>query len=103
MWLPLPNIFFTLQVLRPSHSIPSIKKKRVILRHLVLWWKQRVSWWWVLDMVLAVIRTYRKAVQLWGLKRTLEKMYSVRKGFYLMGVTVAVCGGPIVILLMLCC
>ncbi len=31
-------IFFTLQVLRPSHSIPSIKKKRTIpLRHLVLY------------------------------------------------------------------
>ncbi len=32
-------------------------------------------------MVLAVIRTYRMAVQLYGLKSTLEKMYSVRKGF----------------------
>ncbi len=36
-----------------------------------------------LNMVLAVIRTYGKAVRMWGLKRTLEKMYSVRKKFWI--------------------
>ncbi len=56
-----------------------------------------------LNMVLAVIRTYGKAVQMWGLKRTLEKMYSVRKEFYVVMVTVVTCGGSVVVPLESCC